>query len=115
MADREIVMRGLWCCLHAGNCDKCPEADNLTYGTSGQCVENLIKMAYELIEGQHRLQVHNIGNVDIPEGVSEEDFHKVMNNVVDALEHTERGESWPYDTGCGEDFCEIGGNENEAD
>ena len=99
MADREIVMRGLWCCTHPGNCDECPEADNLTYGTSGQCVENLIKMAYELIEGQHRLQVHNIGNVDIPEGVSVEDFHMVMNNVVDALKHTDRGESWPYDTG----------------
>lgn len=46
-----------------------------------------------------RLQVHNICNVDIPEGVSKEDFHKVMNNVVEALEHTERGESWPYETG----------------
>ena len=32
-----------------------------------------------LIEVKH-------GNVDIPEGVSEEDFHKVMNNVVEALE-----------------------------
>ena len=48
-------------------------------------------------ESRHRLEVHNIGNVDIPEGVSWEQFHAVMNNVVDALEHTDRGESWPYE------------------
>ena len=48
-------------------------------------------------EAYHRLQVHNIGNVDIPEGVTEEQFHAVMNNVVEALEHTDRGESWPYE------------------
>ena len=48
-------------------------------------------------EARHRLEVHNIGNVDIPEGVTEEQFHAVMNNVVEALEHTDRGESWPYE------------------
>ena len=48
-------------------------------------------------EARHRLEVHNIGNVDIPEGVSWEQFHAVMENVVDALEHTDRGESWPYE------------------
>lgn len=47
-------------------------------------------------ESRHRLEVHNIGNVDIPDGVSDEQFHAVMNNVVTALEHTDRGESWPY-------------------
>jgi hypothetical protein len=51
-------------------------------------------------EDRHRLEVHNIGNVDIPEGVSEEHFHLVMNNVVEALQHTDKGESYPYeDTG----------------
>lgn len=56
--------------------------------------------ALELLKAQearHRLEVHNIGNVDIPEGVSWEQFQAVMNNVVDALEHTDRGESWPYE------------------
>lgn len=56
--------------------------------------------ALELLKAQearHRLEVHNIGNVDIPEGVTWEQFHAVMNNVVDAMEHTDRGESWPYE------------------
>lgn len=48
-------------------------------------------------EARRRLEVHNIGNVDIPEGVSWEQFQAVMNNVVDALEHADRGESWPYE------------------
>ncbi len=48
-------------------------------------------------EHYHRLQVHNIGNVDIPDGVTLEQFRAVMNNVVAALEHTDNGESWPYD------------------
>ena len=43
-----------------------------------------------------RLRVHNIGNVDIPEGVSEEQFYAVMQGVVAALEHAEKGEAWPY-------------------
>lgn len=51
-------------------------------------------------EDRHRLEVHNIGNVDIPEGVSEEHFYLVMNNVAEALQHTDKGESYPYeDTG----------------
>lgn len=62
-----------------------------------------VKMAIALLkelEDRHRLEVHNIGNVDIPEGVSEEHFHLVMNNVVEALQHTDKGESYPYeDTG----------------
>ena len=50
-------------------------------------------------EGRHRLEVHNIGNVDIPAGVTKDQFDAVMNNVVEAIEHTDRGESWPYDKG----------------
>ena len=48
-------------------------------------------------EQRKRLEVHNIGNVDIPEGVTTEQFYAVMNNVVKTLEHTDRGESWPYE------------------
>ena len=48
-------------------------------------------------ESRHRLEVHNIGNVDVPEGVTWEQFQAVMSGVVKALEHTDRGESWPYD------------------
>ena len=47
-------------------------------------------------EHRHKLEAHNIGNVDMPEGVTEEQFYAVMSNVVTALEHTDRGESWPY-------------------
>ena len=52
-------------------------------------------------EQRHRLEVHNIGNVDVPEGVTWEQFQAVMSGVVKALEHTDRGESWPYDKGEG--------------
>ena len=48
-------------------------------------------------ENRRRLEVHNIGNVDIPEGVTWTQFQQIMEGVVDALEHTEKGESWPYD------------------
>ena len=58
---------------------------------------DMIMYYLELLKNRHSLEVHNIGNVDIPEGVSSEHFHLVMDNVVDALEHTEKGESWPYD------------------
>ena len=56
--------------------------------------------ALELLKAQearHRLEVHNIGNIDIPEGVTWEQFNAVVENVVAALEHTDRGESWPYE------------------
>lgn len=64
----------------------------LGYGT----VEDALALlkAQEL---RHRLEVHNIGNVDVPEGVTWEQFQAVMSVVVKALKHTDRGESWPYD------------------
>lgn len=61
-----------------------------------------IMKALDAMESRHRLEVHNIGNVDIPEGVTTEQFHRVMNNVVEALEHTEKGESWPYEDDGGD-------------
>lgn len=51
----------------------------------------------KLCAGYHKAQVHNIGNVEKPDWVTEEQFRAVMNNVVEALEHTDRGEMWPYD------------------
>lgn len=73
--------------------------------------DKAIDRALELLKAQeayHHLQVHNIGNVDIPDGVTKEQFHAVMNNVVDALEHTDKGESWPYDEAASDmrDYCE---------
>ena len=56
-----------------------------------------IMSALKAQENRKRLEVHNIGNVDIPDGVTEAQFYAVMNNVVEALEHTDKGESWPYD------------------
>ena len=62
----------------------------------GQAITSAIDLLKEC-EQRRRLEVHNIGNVDIPDGVTWEKFQAVMNNVVDALEHTDRGESWPYE------------------
>lgn len=56
-----------------------------------------IVVALRAAEERPRIEMHNIGNVERPDGVSEEDFQAVMRNVVDALKHTERGESWPYE------------------
>ena len=98
MTDRENVVKGLECC--SGYCDEetgCPYYGD---GEAFECEEQLRKDAIALLKAQeqrHRLEVHNIGNVDVPEGVTWEQFQAVMSGVVKALEHTDRGESWPYD------------------
>ena len=56
-----------------------------------------IIVALRAAEERLRIERHNIGNVDRPDGVSEEDFYAVMSNVVEALERTEKGEEWPYE------------------
>lgn len=53
----------------------------------------------EAQEQRHRLQVHNVCNVDKPDWMTMEQFFEMMSNVVDALERTERGKSWPYNDG----------------
>ena len=90
---------------HMVTCEDCgASVKGFAYGEDGE-KEAEQKWNRRDPEAQyHRLQVHNIGNVDIPEGMPIEDFHRVMNNVVEALEHTERGESWPYETTCGPDY-----------
>lgn len=100
MPDREKVIKGLECCLGKGQkrgmCEDCP------YDT-GRMKCNLGDMHADALallkaqEARHRLEVHNIGNVDIPECVTWEQFQAVMDGVVAALEHTDKGESWPYD------------------
>ena len=60
----------------------------------------ILEQAVELLNLQsdfHRLMVHNVGNVDIPEGVTLDQFCAVMDNVCAAIEHTEKGESYPYE------------------
>lgn len=60
----------------------------------------ILEQAVELLNLQsdfHRLMVHNVGNVDIPEGVTLDQFYAVMDNVCAAIEHTEKGESYPYE------------------
>ena len=100
---REKVIKGLECCatnrLRREDCEAmgCVYLDLEGHG----CIHQLIRDALALLKAQmarHKLEVHNIGNVDIPEGVPEEQFYAVMSNVVDALEHTDRGEAWPYDS-----------------
>lgn len=101
MPDREKVIKGLECCVTMPDiyprCEECPYAD-----AEGTCanMNGLHRDALALLKAQelqHRLEVHNIGNVDVPEGMTWEQFQTVMSGVVKALEHTDRGESWPYD------------------
>ena len=101
MSKLDKVIQGLKCCFSDGmNCDSCPYNDLCGYRPRE---EGILADTLELLNAQkdrHRLEVHNIGNIDIPEGVSKEHFHLVMNNVVEALQHTDKGESYPYeDTG----------------
>lgn len=56
-----------------------------------------IVVALRAAEERPRIEAHNIGNVERPDGVSVEDFQAVMSNVVEALERTEKGEEWPYE------------------
>ena len=98
--DREKVIKALECCTTALGCVECPYAEGEKCTDS--CKLQIDRDALALLKAQeqrHRLEVHNIGNVDIPDGVTEAQFHAVMNNVVAALEHTDRGESWPYEEG----------------
>ena len=105
MIDMEKVIKGLECRLdingskykHCLNCNYRHDIDHCQWACQ---TDGILEDALALLKAQearHRFEVHNIGNVDIPEGVSWEQFHAVMNNVVDALEHTDRGESWPYE------------------
>ena len=99
----EKVIKGFEHCIN-DECEGCPyydeEVPDCDY--EGTCHRgDLYADALALLKVQmarHKLEVHNIGNVDIPDGVTEEQFHAVMSNVVDALEHTDRGEAWPYDS-----------------
>ena len=105
--DRELVIKAME--MIQNGCDvKCRDCcfhikEPAKPGRCGIDEEQIHQDALSLLkeqEDRHRLEVHNIGNVDIPEGVSEEHFHLVMNNVVEALQHTDKGESYPYeDTG----------------
>ena len=72
------------------------DCESIVYLYRVEAIECAIEML-KAQEARHRLEVHNIGNVDIPEGVTWEQFNAVMENVVAALEHTDRGESWPYE------------------
>ena len=79
----------------------CPFNCRYSSATLPYCAyNNLLCRAAALLKlcaGYHKAQVHNIGNVEKPDYVTEEQFRAVMNNVVEALEHTDRGEMWPYD------------------
>lgn len=75
----EIIHPSYWMAL-----PKAPDQDQLRRGV-------LDKEAF------HRLMVHNTGNVDIPDGLTRDQFNSVADAFVEAIEHTFRGESWPYD------------------
>ena len=86
MVDKEKVIRAMECCAVGAECDHCPYSSMNQSGHEG-CYQ-MHADALALLKAQelrHRLEVHNIGNVDMPECVSEEQFHAVMNNVVAAL------------------------------
>lgn len=90
MNDREKVVGHLYDCLLSS------KPENMWVFVRKDIVGDALALL-KAQEARHRLEVHNIGNVDIPEGVTWEQFQAVMSNVVDALEHTDRGESWPYE------------------
>ena len=93
---------------HMVTCEDCgASVKGFRFGETGvyEAIEKWNRREPDVI--RQRLQVHNIGNVDIPEGVSAEVFYAIMNGVVEALEHTERGESWPYETTCGPDNDDL--------
>lgn len=104
MVDREKVLHGLSSCgtdygvPNICEITECPYREN-----KALCIHELAHDANALIhellqaqEARKRLEVHNVGNVDIPDGVTWEQFQAVMDGVVKALEHTDNGESWPY-------------------
>lgn len=105
MTDREKVVKGFECCRD-GFCNLCPY-DNITDESCRQKLEDDALALLKAYKQRKALEVHNISNVDIPDGVTEAQFYAVMSNVVEALEHTDRGESWPYD--------EEGGEKNVAE
>ena len=92
MTEREKVIKGLEEVQHYIKVDNLP-----AHTLKAKLVIDDAIALLKAQESRHRLEVHNIGNVDIPEGVTWEQFQAVMENVVDALEHTDRGESWPYE------------------
>lgn len=57
---------------------------------------SLTKGKEEEEKKRHRLMVHNLGNVDVPDWMTMNQFYHFMDSVVSAVEHTEKGESWPY-------------------
>lgn len=55
MTDMENVIKGLWCCNHAGNCSTCPF--DIKGGTDRDekgrtCLQNLIAAAYDALKAQ---------------------------------------------------------------
>lgn len=100
MSDFEKVIKGLECCSKVPCIgQKCPYHHEPKEWRELDCNTELSRDALELLKEQEqrrRLEVHNIGNVDIPDGVTMEQFHAIMDNVVQALEHADKGESWPY-------------------
>lgn len=87
MIDREKIIKGL---------EEIRDCEDIVYQYRADALQEAIGLL-KAQEQRHRLEVHNIGNVDVPEGVTWEQFQAVMSGVVKALEHTDRGESWPYD------------------
>jgi len=102
MIDREKIIKGLELCANIspdGCLMLCPYKDEKDETYSGFCEQVLKQDALTLLkecEQRRRLEVHNIGNVDIPDGVTMEQFYAIMDNVAQALIHTDKGESWPY-------------------
>lgn len=106
MVDKDKVLHGLHSCGKVDGIPNICEVTECPYRDpkiGRVCVHELASDAwdliYEMTEEQKRkdaLRVHNIGNVDVPEGVTWEQYQEVMTGVIRALEHTEKGEAWPY-------------------
>lgn len=89
MTKKEKVIDGLIHCGVKATCKGCSYYDDEDDRREKvRCIKRLCRDALDLIQGtavSAAEVAHALGNTDIPEGVPEEQFYKVMSNVVDAL------------------------------
>lgn len=109
------IIDALSCCIRIdrdgilnSDCDNCPlhytdgsvtceYFEKLSVDVPWQLIVEAITHLQEDKKALYRLMVHNVGNVDVPDGMTREQFNAVADRIVDAIVRSFRGESWPYD------------------
>lgn len=89
MTKKEKVIDGLTHCGLKATCTDCSYYDDEDDGREEvSCIKRLFRDALDLIQDttvSAAEVAHAIGNADIPEGVTEEQFYKVVGSVMEAL------------------------------